>query len=227
VAHAGVVQQLAQPGRSQGSCLPSSRFLPADRRYLAETREVGLCPVISRRVKRLALSLLALLVAWLCSACFTTGGSPDENPPAGDNRPASSEPTDSGEPAQQTLAFGKSYTWDDGVTLSVGKPQKFKPSEYAAVKKAKGHLRFTVTVVNKSEKPVDLGLTFITAQSSNKEAEQVFDSDKGLESSPDTKLLKGRESEFDVGFGVADPKDVVMEVALQDDFERPNILYST
>jgi hypothetical protein len=42
---------------------------------------------------------------------------------------------------QQTLAFGNSYTWDDGVTLTVGKPMKFKPNEYAAVKKAKSHLR--------------------------------------------------------------------------------------
>jgi hypothetical protein len=178
-------------------------------------------------VKRLLLSLPALLIAWLCSACFTTGGSPDDNPPAGDNRPASSEPTNSGEPPQETLAFGESYTWDDGVTLTVRKPEKFKPSDTAAAEKANDYLRFTVTVVNKSDKPLDLGLTYITVQSSNKEAEQVFDSANDLDSTPDTKLLKGRESEFDVGFGVADPKDVVMEVALQDNFERPNLLYST
>jgi hypothetical protein len=183
--------------------------------------------VISRRVKRLALSLPAALIAFLCSACFTTGGSPDDNPPAGDNRPALTEPIDSGKGEQETLAFGKSYTWEDGVTLTVGKPKKFKPSEYAAAKKAKGYLRFTVTVVNKSDKPLDLGLTYITVQSSNKESEQIFDTDNDLDSTPDTKVLKGRESEFDVGFGVADPNDVVMEVALQDDFERPNLLYSS
>jgi hypothetical protein len=39
--------------------------------------------------------------------------------------------------------------------------------------------------------------------------------------------LKGRESEFDVGFGVADPQDVVMELALQEDFERPSLVYTT
>jgi hypothetical protein len=166
---------------------------------------------------RLIFGLPALLVAWLCSACFTTGGNLDDYPPAGDNRPALTEPADSGEPGPETLEFGKSYTWDDGVTLTVGKPKKFKPSEYAAAEKAKGYLKFTVTVVNKSDKPLDLGLTYITVQSSNKEAEQVFDSENDLESTPDTKVLKGRESEFDVGFGVADPKDVVMEVALQDD----------
>jgi hypothetical protein len=195
--------------------------------HLGYTSEGWRCPVVSRRVKRLALSLSAVLITWLCSACFTTGGSPDDNPPAGDNRPASTEPTDSGEPEQETLAFGKSYTWDDGVSVTVGKPKEFKPSETAAAEKAKAYLRFTVTVVNKSDKPLELGLTYITVQSSNKEAAQVFDSEKGLESTPDTKLLKGRESEFDVGFGVADPQDVVMELALQDDFERPSLVYTT
>jgi hypothetical protein len=103
-------------------------------------------------------------------ACLATGGNPDANP-AGENRPPSSEVTGAGEAEQETLAFGKSYTWDDGVTVTVGKPKKFKPSEYAAAEKAKGYLKFTVTVVNNSDKPLDLGLTYITVQSSNKEAE--------------------------------------------------------
>jgi hypothetical protein len=198
------------------------------RQHLPNIRENQSDLVVSRRVKRLALSLPTLLIATLCSACLaTTGGSSDDNPPAGTNRPASTEPTDSRKPEQEPLAFGKSYTWEDGITLTVGKPKKFKPSEYAAAKKAKGYLKFTVTVVNKSDKPLDLGLTYITVQSSNKEAEEIFDSENDLDSTPDTKVLKGRESEFDVGFGVANTKDVVMEVALQDDFERPNLLYST
>jgi hypothetical protein len=109
---------------------------------------------------------------------LTTGGNLDDNPPAGDNRPASTEPADSGEPQPEALEFGKSYTWDDGVTLTVGKPKKFKPSEYAAAEKAKGYLKFTVTIVNKSDKPLDLGLTYITVQSSKK---QLFDSENDLE----------------------------------------------
>ena len=44
--------------------------------------------------------------------------------------------------------------------MTVGKPREFKPSEYVAAKKAKGYLKFTVTVVNKSEKLLDLGLTY-------------------------------------------------------------------
>jgi hypothetical protein len=146
-------------------------------------------------MKRLAISLPALLAAWLCSACLaTTDGSLDENPPTGVTPPPgvnsapspspvrSSEATPAGEPTasetfeQKTLAFGKSYTWDDGITVTVGKPEKFMPSEFAVVEKTKDYLRFTVTVVNKSNKPVDLGLTYISVQSRNQEADHVFDS---------------------------------------------------
>jgi hypothetical protein len=212
----------------------------------------GPCPVVSRGVRRLALGLLAVLIASLCSACLaTTEGSPDEIPPAVENRapaseppesvsrppsseptasphrPPSSEPTESEKPERKTLPFGKSYTWDDGVTVTVGKPQKFKPSAYTVVDKTKRYLRFAVTVVNKSNKPIDLGLTYISVQSGNKQASEVFDSGTSLRGPPDTKVLKGRASQFEVGFAVTDPKDVVMEVALHEDVERPTVLYST
>lgn len=182
-------------------------------------------------MRRLVYVIFLATVAVLCSSCLaTTEGSPDASPPAGENRPSeepSGEPEPTEEPSDQTLKFGAAYTWEDGVSLKVSKPANYKPTESAAAAKAKAYLKFTVTVVNKSSKPLDLALTYITVQSSNKEAEQVFDSEGGIEGTPSTKLLKGRESEWEIAFGVADPKDVVMEVALQDDFERPSLIYST
>lgn len=182
-------------------------------------------------MKRLPWAIMVLLAVPMSACLATTGGQVDTSPPAGTNRP-SDEPE--GEPsappeepaADQEIKFGASYTWDDGVSLTVSKPAKFKPGEYSRVKGAKGYLKYTVTVVNKSTKPLDLAITYITVQSGNREAEQVFDTENGLEGSPSTKLLKGRESQFDVGFGVANPNDVVMEVALQDNFERPSLIYS-
>jgi hypothetical protein len=101
-----------------------------------------------------------------------TDSNPDDNPPAGENRPPSSVPptsvpTGSEKPELETFPFGKSDTWDDGVTLTVGKPKKFEPSEYAVVDKAKRYVKFAVTVVNKSDRHIDLGLTYISVQSSN------------------------------------------------------------
>jgi hypothetical protein len=95
------------------------------------------------------------------------------------------------------LAFGKSYTWDDGIRVTVGKPKRLKPSRFAVGDKAKRYVRFTVTVVNKSDNPLIWGLTYIGVQSSNEEAHHLFDSLSGLRGPPDTKVLKGRKSEFD------------------------------
>ncbi|HEY6689129.1 MAG TPA: hypothetical protein VI094_23295 [Propionibacteriaceae bacterium] len=111
--------------------------------------------------------------------------------------------------------------------MTVGKPQKFKPSEFAVVQKSKRYVKFPVTVVNKSHKSIDLGLTYISVQSANKEADHVFDSLIGLKGPPDKKVLKGRKLEFHVGFAVADRKDIVMELALHDDSNRSSLLYST
>ena len=201
-------------------------------------------------MRRLAASLLALMITWLCSACLaSSGGSPAENrptvenppassppivqntpassPPTVQNTPASSQPPHERQPQKETLAFGKSHRWNDGVAVTVGKPKKFKPSEFAVVQKSKRYVKFPVTVVNKSHKSIDLGLTYISVQSANKEADHVFDSLIGLKGPPDKKVLKGRKLEFHVGFAVADPKHIVMELALHDDSDRSSLLYST
>jgi hypothetical protein len=198
-------------------------------------------------VKRLAANLPALLIALLCGACMATPGDglydnhPASDPPTSQRPPSSATPTPqtpatsqrppsavpSESPQQEMLRFGRSYTWDDGVTVTVGKPQRFTPSEFAVVKKSRRYVKFTVTVVNKSKKPIDLGLTYISVQSDNEEADHVFDFPTGLQGPPDAKVRKGSESQFHVGFGVADPKDMIMEVALHDQPKRSSLLYST
>jgi hypothetical protein len=152
---------------------------------------------------------------------------PPSSQPTVRTPPPSSQPTESGVPKPETRAFGKSYTWDDGVRVTVGKPTEFQPSAYPVDEKSKRYLKFTVTVVNKSDKPLDLGLTYISVESNHEQAQDVFDSASGLRGPPTTKVLKGRESQFEVGFGVADPKDVVMEIAFHADPSRPSLLYST
>ena len=59
-----------------------------------------------------------------------------------------------------------------------GKAKEFEPSKWAVVEKSKRYVKFTVTVVNKSDKPIDIGRTYISVQSRNKEEDQLFDSDE-------------------------------------------------
>ena len=82
-------------------------------------------------------------------------------------------------------------------------------------------MKFPITVVNKAEKPIDIGWTHINVQSKDKEADQFYDSLSGLKGPPAKKVSKGREATFEVGFAVADPDDLTMELALDGDRQRP------
>jgi Transposase and inactivated derivatives len=73
---------------------------------------------------------------------------------------------------------------------------KFRPSEYAASSAAKAYVKFTVTIVNGTGKTFDPSMFSASAQSANLEADEVYDTAGGLNGSPDTKLLKGREAKF-------------------------------
>jgi len=187
--------------------IPSNRLAAAlgisDMSMSATTTEGG------RSMRK---SIVVGLAALLLAGCGGTTGSTDSSEPAGTNADstASAEPaTDQGD---GTTKFGGTYTYEDGLSVTVSTPKKFKPSEYAFVEDAEAYVAMTVKIVNKTGKPYDPSLFYATMQSGNEEAEQVFDSENDIGGSPDTKVLNGREVKFKIGYGVKDPKDLVLEV---------------
>ncbi len=121
--------------------------------------------------------------------------------------------------------FGKAYVYEDGLSLTVSAPRSYRPTEYAAGTDGfKTFVSFKVRLVNKTGKPWDPSLFNATVQSGNKEGSQVFDN--GLQDAPQTKLLNGREAEFTMAFGVANPKDIVMEVN-PDMLEHASVMYQS
>lgn len=166
------------------------------------------------------------------SACATeTGSVGDES--AGSNAEATTEATaeatnDEGGEAEASPAnpvFGDTYTYDNGLAVTVGEPTEFTPSEFAAAGEATAYLAFEFKVVNNTGENFDPALFFVTAQSGNAEAEQVFDTEQGFEGSPTTQLLDGREAVFTLGFGVDDPTDIVMEVN-PDSFTYESVIFT-
>ncbi len=121
--------------------------------------------------------------------------------------------------------FGQTYPWEDGLSVSVSAGASFTPSEYASSDKAPAYLMFVITITNNTGATFDPSMFYATAQSADAEADEVYDTDSGLKGSPSTKLLNGRTSTFNVGFGVKDPKDVVMEV--QPGFEYESVIFTT
>lgn len=174
------------------------------------------------------------LLALALTGCASTPGEPTAGPaPTGTNRPTApptteapedpaageSEPTEEDlaepteEPEDPELAFGDSTTYEDGLTITVGKPQPYRPSDTAAFEKSAAYRKFEVTIVNNTGKRFDPSLFTTTLQSSNKEGDEVFDSGGGIEGAPSTTLLNGREAKFEIAYGLADPDDIVLEVS--------------
>lgn len=143
---------------------------------------------------------------------------------------ATAAPNSSASPAAEsdkddsTAAFGKTYTYDDGLAVTVVDKGKFKPSQYAAAEKAKSYRKFQITLKNGTKERFEPTLFQATLQDGEAEADSVFDSAKKLKGAPNTKLLPGRTVKWLVGYGV-DTKDLVMEVT--PDFEHEAVIFQS
>lgn len=190
--------------------------------------------------------LAALATVAALSGCTTQSATPVESAPAGDNRPTAvstevadadlaSSTTDetTAEPAVDepatddgTASFGEAYTWQDGLSVTIGAPEPYTPGDYAVGHEAgQSAVSFQITIVNGSETPFDPILASISAQSGNTEASQIFDSGQGMEGSPSTKILAGRETTYKVAFSVSDPDDLVVEFS--PDFAHASVLFTS
>jgi len=161
----------------------------------------------------LTLSVLAL------AGCSSSNGSKSDSTPTGTNAPpevvATTEtPTPTPTPTStepETLKFGETNTWEDNISIRVSAPKVFDPTEYAAGTEGfKYFVVFTITVVNKSGAAYDPTDLTDSVQSNDTEGSRVFDSQGTSELG--TKILNGRQGTFKAAYGVANPKDIVLEV---------------
>lgn len=124
------------------------------------------------------------------------------------------------------IAYGETWTYEDGLAITVSKPMPFEPSETAAgAEDAEQYVMFTVRIDNGTGDSVEPGEFHATLQSGTTEAEQVFDSAKGLDGAPYSRLLDGRSIEFPIAFGATTIEDLVMQV--RPDFERESAFFIT
>jgi hypothetical protein len=131
---------------------------------------------------------------------------PDSEPPAG----------------TETALFGETWEYTDGVALTVSAPEPFEPSDTALAEDAAAYVVFDVTITNGSDEPYE-PLVITSVQSGSAEAEEVFDTASGLDGTPSTTVLPGREVMFQIGYGVADPDDLVLQIT--PGFEYEDAIY--
>jgi hypothetical protein len=179
-------------------------------------------------------TLPALLAAFalLAGGCASTDAtSTTADAPTGTNRPADtaepapaeSEPAEPApaeeEPAQDgTATFGETYTWEDGLAVTIGNPEPWTAPDYWEPTAGESYLVFDVTLVNGSDATYE-DYFMTTMQSGNTEAYEEIASEDGIEGPPMTPLLAGREAVFRILYRVTDPTDLVMSVTPGFDYE--------
>lgn len=180
-------------------------------------------------------TLVAAAAAVLLTACGGMGGETTDSPTSGSNKseptvtvteteppaeaPAEAEPEPSltGEDPG-ILTLGETFTYSDGLQITVSKPNTVQTSYGPAVS-------FDVTIVNGTDGRYDPSMDFFYAQVGNAEAEEVFDTENGYEGTPMTTLLPGREAIYKVAFEGTDTENLVLEF-VPGDFDRGSLIYT-
>jgi Protein of unknown function (DUF2510) len=165
------------------------------------------------------LLLLALLGGIVAAAIGLVSRVAEELPDVGTPVPSApleetDEPEAEPEPeppaGTETAIFGETWEYTDGLAVTISEPRSFEPSGTAIAPEAAAYVLFDVTIANGTDEPYE-PLVITSMQSGSTEAEEVFDSENGLDGPPNTTLLPGREVTFQIGYGVAETGDLVLE----------------
>lgn len=150
---------------------------------------------------------------------------PPSDAEASDEAPSTPDDAESESPSDQTGKFGQVYLYQDGLAVSVSKPKKYAPHEYAAGPDSRHThaLAFTLKVTNGTKKIFDPSLAISSVTLGGKECEEIFDSPT-LEGSPDTKILKGRSVSWNEGYACQLAKGELV-VQLTPDFDHADALF--
>jgi hypothetical protein len=172
-----------------------------------------------------------LIAAAVLTAC---GGSPTNTPAATVTvtQTAASEPvtppstTSSTTTTESTLTknFGSTFTWPDGIAVTVSKPAPYTPSSSAA--KQTGDKKFIsveTTLKNGTKAPIEASQFYAKATTGDREAHEVFDSGQGMGGSPSSTILPGKELKWKTAWGVEEGKPFVMTVSYS--FDRSPGIY--
>jgi hypothetical protein len=109
------------------------------------------------------------------------------------------------------LKFGETAKFD-GLSVGVSAPEPFTPGEYDYLgdNPTPNNVKMTVTLTNTGQKAYDPALTSTTLSSGQQEATAIYGDKVG--NTPSTNILPGKSVSYDVGFNVADPNDLQLDV---------------
>ena len=151
----------------------------------------------------------------------TEGDSPyDTEPPAVEETTPAEE-----EPAVAKVGATQWFTYEDGLKVQVTKVARFKISQYASGGTPGGSgVIVTVTIRNGTKKTADLTLTTVKLAygANGDQADDVFDSENGLDGGFEGSVTPGHARTAKLGFAVPKGRQA-MDVEVQPGFDYESV----
>lgn len=109
------------------------------------------------------------------------------------------------------VGFTETYTYADGLAITVSAPQEYTPSEYAVGVDGDGTpVTFDITIENGTGEVFDPALMYPVVASGGSESEAVYDD--GIDMLPSSKIQPDKSLSYTVAYMVADTGDVQVEL---------------
>jgi len=158
---------------------------------------------------------LAVVIVGLVIGLASVQAVNDSLPTSGSIDSGDSGSADSDASAENN-AFGDTFTYDDGVAVTVSAPEAYTPGEYSSGADQAASVVFTVTIENGTDANFE-PMPYETATSGGVEASKVYDSD--IESSPTTVVPAGQTITYRIVFSVADADQIVFQMSPSFDYD--------
>lgn len=112
-----------------------------------------------------------------------------------------------------SVPFGGTFTYDDGLALTVGAPEAFEPSGSAEAPGTGTHVRVEVQVENGTAEPFLPATLATVATADGGPAATVWDPELGLElTGPPHAAPAGATTTFELAWTVVDPQTLRLEI---------------
>jgi len=158
---------------------------------------------------------LAVVIVGLVIGLASVQAVNDSLPTSGSIDSGDSGSADS-DASSENNAFGDTFTYDDGMAVTVSAPEAYTPGEYSSGADQAATVVFSVTIENGTDANF-APMPYETATSGGVEASKVFDSD--IENSPTTVVPAGQTITYRVVFSVADADQIVFQMSPSFDYD--------
>lgn len=154
------------------------------------------------------LTVPAVLAIALLTGCSTSPGA-NSNGTVSDSAPSSSAATpEATEAAAENPKFGQTFTFKNGLAVSISAPAAYTPSTYASGAGA-NNIKMTVTVNNGTDTAVSPVIFQYTATAAGQAGASIIDSEQHVGDFSTGNVAPGASTSYDIGFAFTGSADGV------------------